>query len=220
MPPRGGSGERQGGVFSPHLERQKRLRVDGEGGGAGPRGSPPISPPTITEGPSHSRGGSALSKEGNGEGPLGYRIPAVILGLNLRGTAALIEARLATSVHPNPGPGVRRGRRGVGEERRMNRRERRYQRRRDGAVDRRTGRGRVGIGREQGREGDSVLVTWNVQGMSVRENNKNRMRRVVDRIVREGWEVVCLTELRAEREGIVWLGQDECRMVVVHGRSS
>ena len=50
-------------------------------------------------------------------------------------------------------------------------------------------------------------MTWNVQGMSVRENNRNRMRRVVDRIAREGWEVACLTELRAEREGVVWHGR-------------
>ena len=42
----------------------------------------------------------------------------------------------------------------------------------------------------RGRVGEREIVTWNVQGMSVRENNRNRMRRVVDRITREGWEVV------------------------------
>ena len=31
-----------------------------------------------------------------------------------------------------------------------------------------------------------MIVTWNVQGMSVRENNRNRIRRVVVRIAREG----------------------------------
>ena len=46
------------------------------------------------------------------------------------------------------------------------------------------------------------------------------MRKVEDRIFKEDWEVVCLTEMRAEREGIVWLGEDECRVVVVHGRRS
>ena len=56
--------------------------------------------------------------------------------------------------------------------------------------------------------------------MSLRENNRNRMRRVADRIAREGWEVVCLTELRAESEGVVWMGDDECRVAVVHGRRS
>ena len=137
--------------------------------------------------------------------------------MNLRGTAALIESRLATSVHPNPGPGVRRGRRGTGEVRAGRRRERRYQRRRDRANARRVRRGAVG---ERARGGGCEIVTWNVQGMSVRESNRDRMRRVVDRIVREGWEVVCLTELRADGEGVVWLGEDECRLVVVHGRKS
>ena len=141
----------------------------------------------------------------------------MILGLNLRGTAALIESRLATSVHPNPGPGVRRGRRGTGEVRAGRRRERRYQRRRDRANARRVRRGAVG---ERARGGGCEIVTWNVQGMSVRESNRDRMRRVVDRIVREGWEVVCLTELRADGEGVVWLGEDECRVAVVHGRKS
>ena len=64
------------------------------------------------------------------------------------------------------------------------------------------------------------IVTWNLQGMSMGENNRNRMRRVVDRITREGLEIVCLTELRAEGDGVVWLGEDECRVAVVHGRKS
>ena len=124
----------------------------------------------------------------------------VSLGLSLRGTAALIEAKLATSIHPNPGPGAGRGRRGRGEERRRGRRERRYERRRE----RRRGKGRTNDGMNE-----RVIVTWNVQGMSVRENNRERMRRVVGKIVHEGWEIVCLTELRAESEGVVWLGDDE-----------
>ena len=57
-----------------------------------------------------------------------------------------------------------------------------------------------------------------MQWLSVRENNRNRLRVVVDRIVGEGWEGVCLTELRSESEGVVWLGEDECRVAVVHGR--
>ena len=212
-PPSGGSGDRRGGVFSSPPVRQRFLQVIGEGDGVEPRGSPPISPPTITEGPSPSQGGSALYKKQRGEGPPGNRVSVAVLGLDLRGTAALIEARLATSVHPNPGPGVRRGRRGRGVENRRARCERRYQRRRDRA---RAGR----EGEERVRGGGCEIVTWNVQGMSVRENNRNRMRRVVDRVAREGWEVVCLTELRAEGEGVVWLGEDECRVAVVHGRKS
>ena len=223
-PPRGGSGDRRGGVFSPSPERQTHLQVDREGGGAEPRGSPPTSPLTVTEGPSRSRGGGALSKQQSGEGPPGSNTSAGSLGLSLRGTAALIEARLATSVHPNPGPGVRRGRRGRGEENRRVRCERRYQRRRERANNRRDRANNRGEGRDDRRGrvrgGGCEIVTWNVQGMSVRESNRNRMRRVVDRIAREGWEVVCMTELRAESEGVVWLGEDECRVAVVHGRKS
>ena len=215
-PPRGGSGNRRGrGSFSPP-ERQTVFRAVGKGEGVEPRGSPPFHPRAVTEGPSLSRGGGALSKERDGECPPGKHSPVVMLGLSLRGTAALIKAQLATSVHSNPGPGVRSGRRGRGEENRRSRREGRYQRRRDRARARRAGR--VGIG--GGREGEREIVTWNVQGMSMRENNRNRMRRVVDRITREGWEIVCLTELRAEGEGVVWLGEDECRVAVVHGRKS
>ena len=50
-------------------------------------------PPTKIKSPSSSRGGSALLKYQN----------AVILGLRLRETAALIEEQLATSAHTNPG---------------------------------------------------------------------------------------------------------------------
>ena len=126
---------------------------------------------------------------------------------------ALIEAQLATSVHPNPGPGVRRGRRGRGEENRRGRRERRYERRRVRA------RARVRVGTNVD-VNECVIATWNVQGMSVRANNRDRMRRVLDKIVREGWEIVCLTEIRAECEGVVWLGEEDSRVVMIHGKKS
>ena len=135
------------------------------------------------------------------------------LVLGLRATAALIEARLATSVHPNPGPGVRRGRRGGGDDNRRRRREGRYERRRERARGRRQRPSGMNVG-----VNECVIVTWNVQGMSVRENNRARMRRVVDKVVREGWEVVCLTEITAESDGVVWLGEEECRVVLVHGK--
>ena len=181
------------------------------------RGFYPISPPPITEGPSFSRGVGALSKKQRGEGPSGFCISAVSLGMGLRSRMALIEAQLATSVHPNPGPGVRRGRRGRGEENRRGRRERRYERRRGRAMERR--RMRAGVGMNVNAN-ECEIVTWNVQGMSVRANNRERMRRVLDKIVREGWEVVCLTEIRAECEGVVWLGEEDSRVVMIHGKRS
>ena len=87
--------------------RQNLLRGAGEMGGVERRGSPPIYLPTIIEDPFLSYGGSALLKHQSGEDPPGATTSTVFLGLSLRGTAALIQAQLATSVHPSPGFGVR-----------------------------------------------------------------------------------------------------------------
>ena len=103
-PPRGESGDRRGGVFSPPPVRQRNLRVDGEGGGAEPRGSPPISPLTITEGPSHSRGGGALSKQQGGEGLPGSDISAAILGRTLSYTNMARHQRSCRVWDPGGGP--------------------------------------------------------------------------------------------------------------------
>ena len=46
--------------------------------------------------------------------------------------------------------------------------------------------------------GGCEIVTRNALGTSVKEDFRNRMMKVVDRIARKGWEMVCLTELRAE----------------------
>ena len=216
MPPSGESGYRRGGG-GPNPVRQKFFRVEGEGVGEEPRGPCSISPPLITEGPFSSQEGGALSKEQRGKGPPGFRTSVANLGLSLRSRMAMIEAQLATSVHPNPGPETRRGRRGTGEENRRMRRERRYERRRRRAGERRSVR--AGAGMNVG-VNECVIVTWNVQGMSVRENNRERMRRVIDKCVREGWEIVCLTEIRAESEGVIWLGDEECRVVMIHGKRS
>ena len=93
------------------------------------RGSPPISSPTITEGPPRSREGGALLKYENGESPPGVRTTAVILGLNLSGMAALIEAPFVTSVHPGV-KGVRGEERKV-EDSRWRSCEKRYNRMRE-----------------------------------------------------------------------------------------
>ena len=46
-----------------------------------------------------------------------------------------------------------------------------------------------------------LVVAWNVRRLSVRETNRSRMR----------WEMVLLTELKADEKGVVWLGEDEER---------
>ena len=96
--------------------------------------------------------------------------------------AARIEARLAISVHPNPSPGSRRGRRGRGEESWRTRSQRRYQRRR---ISEESSRYKLGS------RVRLCYLTWNFQGMSVKQSNVNRMRTVVDRFTRERREEVC-----------------------------
>ena len=171
-------------------------------------GSSPLSPPPTTESISPSQGGGALYKKTERRGPFGVSQSLAELGLGHRGTAALIEARLATAVHPNPAPGVIRGRRGGGEENRRKRKEGKYERRRETAMGRRRRLGCKNVGMNE-----CVIVTCNGQGMSVRANNRVHMRRVVDKIVRERWEVVCQTEIKAESDGVVWLREEECRVV-------
>ena len=39
-------------------------------------------------------------------------------------------------------------------------------------------------------------------------------------MVREGWEVVLLSELLAEESGVVWLGEGEGECAVVHGKKA
>ena len=208
MPPRGRSGDRRGDVISP--VRQKVLQVGGkcardESQDEYPGGSPPA-----TEGPSPSQGGSALLKYKIGEGPPGSYKSADPEGSSLRCVAARVKARLAT-IHPNPGPVVtRRGRSGRAEENRRSRRERRYERRR---VRRRERRVRERVRRAGG---EREIVTWNVQKMSMREANRAKLRRVCERVIKEGWEIVCLTELTAEMEGVVWIGEEEERIAIVH----
>ena len=89
--------------------------------------------------------------------------------------------------------------------------ERRY----NGRRERAKGRGRVAEGKSVGTY-ECVTVMWKVQGMSGKENNMAGMRRVVN-VVREGWEVLCLTDIRAECDNVLWLREDRGRVVLTHG---
>ena len=47
---------------------------------------------------------------------------------------------------------------------------------------------------------------------------KRKARAVAEFARKEGWDVVLLSELWAERDGVVWMGDDEHRVVFVHSR--
>ena len=51
-------------------------------------------------------------------------------------------------------------------------------------------------------------MTWNVEGLSLRENNWGRLLRVLERVRMKEWEVVCVTELRAYSSEVLWWVED------------
>ena len=65
-----------------------------------------------------------------------------------------------------------------------------------------------------------TVVTWNLQRVSLREQNRGRLRRVAEWVEQRGWEVVFFTELFGEGEGVIWMGEDEHRTALVHGRKA
>ena len=71
-------------------------------------------------------------------------------------------------------------------------------------------------GNERNAKHERNVVTWNLQNVSMREENRRRLRRVCERIEREGWEIVLVQEISAVGNGIVWLGEGENRVAVIH----
>jgi hypothetical protein len=105
-----------------------------------------------------------------------------------RHLATVIRIGLQT-IHPNPGPG-----RNKTEEGKRARRERRKARR-----------------QEKRKNTDKTakynITTWNVQRMSLGTMNKEKARKVAEKARKEKWDAVLLSEVRAEREGVAWLGE-------------
>ena len=52
-----------------------------------------------------------------------------------------------------------------------------------------------------------VVVTWNVQRMSLGNLRKQKARAVAGYATRRGWDVVLLSEVWAESGGVVWMGE-------------
>ena len=65
-----------------------------------------------------------------------------------------------------------------------------------------------------------VIVTWNLQRVSMREANRVRLRRVCERVIKEKWEIVLVSELLAESNGVVWLGENENECVIIHSKKA
>ena len=60
------------------------------------------------------------------------------------------------------------------------------------------------------------IATWNVQRCSVGTNNKRKLRSVAKYAEDNNWDAVLLSEVRAERNGVVWLGENANLTAVIH----
>ena len=65
-----------------------------------------------------------------------------------------------------------------------------------------------------------TVVTWNLQRVSLREQNRGRLRRVAKWVEQRGWEVVLVMELFGEGEGVIWMVENEHRTSLVHSRKA
>ena len=63
-----------------------------------------------------------------------------------------------------------------------------------------------------------MVVTWNVQGLSLRVNIGARLLRMLERMRLNEWEIVCLTEMRAMSSGVLWLGEGDDSVSIVHSQ--
>ena len=202
----------EGGSRSPSGDATKYQSGPGWRSWGVARAGAPDVPPGTTEWAGVCRPGH-LPNQNKGESTPGTRESATPMVLSLRHRTALAAARLAHDVEPNPGPSAR-GRRSPREVRRRRRCERRRERRR-----RARGPGPGGRAVRAVRGGcERVVVTWNVQGLSLSENNRGRLLRVLERVRLNDWEIVCLTELRAVSSGVIWLGEGEDGVAIVHSK--
>ena len=122
----------------------------------------------------------------------------LFLMTNLRSRIVYVEFKLRT-IHPNPGP---RDKTDVGKEKR---RQRRYEKR----IKVREARRKKSLKKEL------RIVTWNVQRMSMGTYNMVKAKQVIKIAVREDWDMVLLSELRAENSGVKWFGSVEDNNLVV-----
>ena len=62
------------------------------------------------------------------------------------------------------------------------------------------------------------VVTWNIQRTSVRHQNRHRLKRFADYITQQKWEIVLISELNADQEGIIWLGGATDPIALIHSQ--
>ena len=120
-----------------------------------------------------------------------------------RHLTGIVAARLE-DIHPNPGP--RRGMTRVKTpEAKKARRERRYEKRKQ----------KKPPPPKTKPFKKTRIVTWNLQGISMRDRNRATLRRTVDYIRKLKWDITLISETRADQEGVISLGEGTDKTVVI-----
>ena len=59
-------------------------------------------------------------------------------------------------------------------------------------------------------------MTWNLQGISTRDQNRNRLRRAVEVARQQKRKAVLIFEICSEQEGIIWLEDKPNHAVAIY----
>ena len=74
--------------------------------------------------------------------------------------------------------------------------------------------------KDKNKDKELRIITWNLQGISMRETNRRRLRNVIGYIRQQRWQVTLITELRAENEGTIWMGEEDEEVAIIHSKRS
>ena len=64
------------------------------------------------------------------------------------------------------------------------------------------------------------IITWNQQKLSMRPNNRRRLREVADWCMIKKWRIVFISEIIADNEGVIHLGEGKRQTLIVHRKKA
>ena len=131
----------------------------------------------------------------------------------LRALENFVKAKLVT-IHPNPGPHSR----DKTEEGKERRRERRYEKRKEKRKQKKEAKEKQDEEKKKREEKHIRIATWNVQRMSLGTRNRRKAKSVATYASKQGWDATLLTEVRAEGNGKIWMGEEDERVVIVYAQ--
>ena len=64
------------------------------------------------------------------------------------------------------------------------------------------------------------IITWNQQKLSMRPNNRRRLREVANWCMIKKWRIVLISEIIADNEGVIHLAEGKRQTIIVHGKKA